>query len=344
MQNDEVTATYLYGTNLLSTNNGTSTNYYLFNAHGDVTGIADDAQAVTKTYDYDAFGSEINPSATDTNPFRYCGEYYDTETGTYYLRARYYDPSIGRFTQQDSVQYTEKSLPTGNITDPLSLNYYTYSANNPILYCDPSGNAWETVFDVVSLVESTSSLLADPSIQNAVFFTWDVASVVLPFVPGSYLAKGAKLLSKSDEAFDLAKTLLKVNRAGNSVEFITTVKKGTDIVQLAKNEKYLVGSYNDMKAYTKGYNHAVEAHHILEQRIFKDKFNTGEMLSVVIPGDLHKQFTKRWSEIIPKNSNYRDILNNSEKLEEAINYVYKDHIELLTLAEDYLDSLKLGGK
>ena len=54
VQNDEVTATYLYGTNLLSTNNGTSTNYYLFNAHGDVTGITDSAQTVTKTYDYDA--------------------------------------------------------------------------------------------------------------------------------------------------------------------------------------------------------------------------------------------------------------------------------------------------
>ena len=99
-----------------------------------------------------------------------------------------------------------------------------------------------------------------------------------------------------------------------------------------------------MKAYTKGYNHAVEAHHILEQRIFKGKFDTNEMLSVVIPGDLHKQFTKSWSEIIPKNSNYKDIINDSTKLKEAINYVYKDHPELLALAEKYLDSLKLGGK
>ena len=53
---------------------------------------------VTKTYDYDAFGNEAEPSSTDTNPFRYCGEYFDTETGTYYLRARYYDPAVGRFT------------------------------------------------------------------------------------------------------------------------------------------------------------------------------------------------------------------------------------------------------
>ncbi len=84
-------------------------------------------------------------------------------------------------------------------------------------------------------------------------------------------------------------TLLKVNKISDKIQFISSVEKGTDIVQLAKNRKYLIGSYNDMKAYTKGYNHAVEAHHILEQRIFKGKFDTNEMLSVVIPGDLHKQ-------------------------------------------------------
>ncbi|MBQ1554791.1 MAG: hypothetical protein IIZ68_04970 [Clostridia bacterium] len=38
----------------------------------------------------------------DPNPFRYCGEYFDVESGAYYLRARYYGPSIGRFTQEDT--------------------------------------------------------------------------------------------------------------------------------------------------------------------------------------------------------------------------------------------------
>ncbi|WP_424141323.1 RHS repeat-associated core domain-containing protein [Sporosalibacterium faouarense] len=79
------------------------------------------------------FGNEINQDFNDTNPFRYSGEYYDKETGTYYLRARYYDPSIGRFISEDSY--------TGKLTDPLSLNLYTYCWNNPIRYVDPSGNA-----------------------------------------------------------------------------------------------------------------------------------------------------------------------------------------------------------
>ena len=69
---------------------------------------------------------------SDTNPFCYCGEYYDKETGTIYLRARYYNPSIGRFISRDSF--------VGKIEDPLSLNLYTYCHNNPILYIDPNGH------------------------------------------------------------------------------------------------------------------------------------------------------------------------------------------------------------
>ena len=75
---------------------------------------------------------EQNIDDADDNAFRYCGEYYDSESGTIYLRARYYDPAIGRFISRDSV--------TGENTDPLSLNLYTYCHNNPIIGIDPSGH------------------------------------------------------------------------------------------------------------------------------------------------------------------------------------------------------------
>jgi len=57
------------------------------NAHGDVVNLTDADGAVTKTYHYDAFGVEQNIADSDENAFRYCGEYFDTETGTVYLRA-----------------------------------------------------------------------------------------------------------------------------------------------------------------------------------------------------------------------------------------------------------------
>ncbi|MDO5149648.1 MAG: polymorphic toxin-type HINT domain-containing protein [Oscillospiraceae bacterium] len=108
--------------------------YYLQNAHGDTVNLVDESGNKTKTYRYDAFGVEKNSDDADENPFRYCGEYFDKETNTIYLRARYYDPSIGRFITRDTY--------TGNGQDPLSLNLYTYCRNNPIIFTDESGHVF----------------------------------------------------------------------------------------------------------------------------------------------------------------------------------------------------------
>lgn len=132
---------YIRGTNLVAKynyRNGTKSEYtyYTQNAHGDVVNLTDANGEVTKIYKYDAFGVEKNIVDSDTNAFRYCGEYYDKETATVYLRARYYNPSTGRFISRDSY--------AGSLSDPLSLNFYTYCANNPVLYFDPSGHSFKS--------------------------------------------------------------------------------------------------------------------------------------------------------------------------------------------------------
>ena len=105
---------------------------------------------------------EKKPDPLDGNPFRYCGEYYDGETKTYYLRARYYDPNIGRFTQQDTHWNTANSIYGDNPQkinereDKLGLksysyapqitavmqsgNLYVYGVGNPVAYVDRDGN------------------------------------------------------------------------------------------------------------------------------------------------------------------------------------------------------------
>lgn len=88
----QVTNKYVRGINLLSAEDGVGQAYYLFNGHGDVVQLADATGTVVKSYDYDAFGNEKDIDPADTNVFRYCGEYFDAETGTIYLRARYYSP------------------------------------------------------------------------------------------------------------------------------------------------------------------------------------------------------------------------------------------------------------
>lgn len=64
------------------------------------------------------------------NPFRYCGEYYDKETEELYLRARYYQPGLGRFLTRDTY--------TGENDAPGSLHSYAYCRNDGVNAWDPS--------------------------------------------------------------------------------------------------------------------------------------------------------------------------------------------------------------
>jgi len=128
-ENNQLIDKYIRGKQLIKSElNG----YYLHNGHGDVIQLADQQGNLTTSYLYDAFGIEQSAQPNDPNPFRYCGEYLDNESGNIYLRARYYDPGIGRFISEDSVK--------GQIDSPLTLNLYTYCINNPIRYIDPSGH------------------------------------------------------------------------------------------------------------------------------------------------------------------------------------------------------------
>ena len=81
---------------------------------------------VVERYEYDVFG-EPNRVGDVNNPYLFTGRRYDTETGLYYYRARYYSPEIGRFLQTDPVGYVE------------GLNLFTYVYNNPVNFVDPYG-------------------------------------------------------------------------------------------------------------------------------------------------------------------------------------------------------------
>lgn len=86
-----------------------------------------DQDRVLNHYEYDVFGNTISCEERVANRFRYQREQYDPITRQYYLRARYYNPVIGRFIQEDTY-YGD------------GLNLYEYCRNNTITYKDPTGH------------------------------------------------------------------------------------------------------------------------------------------------------------------------------------------------------------
>lgn len=104
-----------------------SSYYYLTDAEGSVVALADNAGNRVDNYQYDPTGgAHTGPTTTETvpQPYRFQGTYLDP-TGLYKMGARYYDPTLGRFTQTD---------PSGQETNP-----YTAFGNDPINHTDPNG-------------------------------------------------------------------------------------------------------------------------------------------------------------------------------------------------------------
>ncbi len=127
----------VYGTNLILRTVDGETYYYLYNGHADVTALITREGTIAATYYYDAFGNILESTGEVNNNIRYSGYQYEEETGLYYVNARMYDPKTARFLQEDTY--------TGDPNDPLSLNLYTYCANNPLIYLDPTGHSREDI-------------------------------------------------------------------------------------------------------------------------------------------------------------------------------------------------------
>ncbi len=154
--------------------------YYVQNYKGDIIGLKDGIRNPVQSYSYDPFGN----LATDTeklsfeamwaqetsqvyNPFGYCGEYQDEETGFVYLRGRYYDPATERLITEDPMKdggnwYAYCGNDPVNNTDPSGCMYYTTQTDDLI-----SGIAHGIGDSVLALLEAPTNLI---SLSKALYY------------------------------------------------------------------------------------------------------------------------------------------------------------------------------
>ena len=104
-----------------------TTSYYEQDGLGSATSLSNTSGALAQTYTYDSFGNTTNSSGSLTNFFRYTGREFDTESGLYFNRARYYDPNAGRFVSEDPEMFE------------AGVDFYVYTLENPVGFTDPFG-------------------------------------------------------------------------------------------------------------------------------------------------------------------------------------------------------------
>lgn len=135
---DAVVATYIFGNaidDILKMNRNNAGFYYHKDQLGSVIALTGTDGQVAERYQYDPFGAVTFLDASDNvltqsaigNRILFTGREYDTETGTYYYRARTMHPQMGRFMQADPLLYVD------------GMNYYSYVKNNPAIFIDMSG-------------------------------------------------------------------------------------------------------------------------------------------------------------------------------------------------------------
>jgi RHS repeat-associated protein len=123
---------YYAGSARIAVREGSALTWLVSDNLGSTSMTVNGSGAVLNTIKYTAFG-EIRSGTTDKTDYQYTGQRNEEEIGLYFYNARWYDPSLGRFTQADTL-----------VPDPASAktyDRYTYVNNNPINFNDPMGKS-----------------------------------------------------------------------------------------------------------------------------------------------------------------------------------------------------------
>ncbi|NOX60759.1 MAG: hypothetical protein GXP42_02235, partial [Chloroflexi bacterium] len=126
---------YLGGVRVAFTDrvNGVDALYWLGQDHLGSTALSVQSNgSVAGRWWYHPYGKKRAKSGALHTTYRFTGQRWDSATALYYYGARWYDATIGRFVQADTI------VPEPG--DPMSLNRYLYTLGNPVRFTDPTGH------------------------------------------------------------------------------------------------------------------------------------------------------------------------------------------------------------
>jgi len=293
--------TYLYGLDRLAQQSADSTGTFLPDGLGSVRQIANASGMVGQPWAYDPFG---NPLGNPPSHYGFAGEWTDG-TGLQYLRARYYSPAQGRFITQDPFP--------GYMTQPSTLNPYTYVTNDPATLTDPSGeNPFLIAAGVGGLLggaiygygsQVVRNLGQGMCFWNALSYNISAGEVALYAGVGGILGFGMGGATMGIQAavayLGIGTTIgTQLSADGDPTNKVKAVVQGFG--NLSQGLRYGIQQASQLKNVVSGT--GLQVHHIIEQRfapaLEQSTAQARQWLSVAVTPEEHQAFTNAWRSAI----------------------------------------------
>lgn len=333
-ENGSVTAQTVWSNQPLARKVSDNWYYYIYNAHGDVVMVLDESGNIQNTYEYDAWGNIEYQTENVDNPIKFAGEYLDHETGLYYLRNRYYDPKLGRFTQEDGIRDGD--------------NWYVYCFNNPVMLVDRNG--------YMAAPAAQALICAEPYMQHIANISKNLGIQALQFAQmyGNQVVEHVaaygyivwEKISGPDADYQSSSSTSGSSGSGpmgppppNLNDRISLITASAETIRQTY-EKYGVKNYHYLRDVLQ--NTGLQAHHIIEQR-FAGKLGLDPkfMKSIAVTPEQHQLFTNAWRSAIGYANDKTQFVTSTAGRTEIYNTARKIYMDFPEILEIIHNAMKI---
>ena len=300
--------------------NSWATNYYITDHLGSVRAVTDAEGEVLGTSDYMPYGSEISSRSNTTTDYRFTGkERQSMVNNSIYDSFARFQNTYGRFM---SIDPKAESF--------YHISPYAYCAGDPVNLVDPDGEAFETWWDILCLIDSGRSFVTNlwkgnyrDAFFDAIGVVYDAAAVFVPFMPGGAnvalktwrTAKNAKVLDKIWDMKPFDRGMVIEKMLGGWCDNFPVIDKYDEITKTATSIKSIdlnAKSYASPSAITRKLKEYTDALYN-----FKGDVNKNHNALII--------FEKKLEIAIPSNSSEAAL----QAVDDAIKYANDKGIEVI---------------